>query len=262
MKNSIVPKAEKVLEILASIFLALAGFCLIYGCLNIYFSGDGTYSAELVAAKFSELCVPVYICITLVIISFILSLVYFLKGVERVEKPMINKDPEAILSLLKSRKDPFTSIDETALSIIKLRSSRKRIILTRNIILTVVLAFFLLYALNINHFPMVNGNGPILNAMAVLVPCLILAFVAGCISHVLSVRSVRREIELYKTVKTNASAKTDNETCLSSKKRIRIIRIVILASSVAAIIYGLLAGGTADVLTKAVNICTECIGLG
>ncbi|MBQ8580085.1 MAG: thioredoxin [Oscillospiraceae bacterium] len=28
------------------------------------------------------------------------------------------------------------------------------------------------------------------------------------------------------------------------------------------IAYGAAAGGTADVLTKAVNICTECVGLG
>ena len=28
------------------------------------------------------------------------------------------------------------------------------------------------------------------------------------------------------------------------------------------LVYGFFAGGTADVLTKAVNICTECVGLG
>ena len=40
------------------------------------------------------------------------------------------------------------------------------------------------------------------------------------------------------------------------------IRIALLVISIALIIAGILNGGMADVLSKAVNICTECIGLG
>jgi putative copper export protein len=39
-------------------------------------------------------------------------------------------------------------------------------------------------------------------------------------------------------------------------------KIVILAIAVFCVAYGALEGGFSDVLTKAVNICTECIGLG
>ncbi|MBE6563056.1 MAG: thioredoxin [Ruminococcaceae bacterium] len=41
-----------------------------------------------------------------------------------------------------------------------------------------------------------------------------------------------------------------------------MVKLAILILAAAALIYGAIAGGTADVLTKAVNICTECIGLG
>lgn len=40
------------------------------------------------------------------------------------------------------------------------------------------------------------------------------------------------------------------------------LRWVLLAVAVALILWGFLAGGADDVLTKAVNICTECVGLG
>lgn len=53
---------------------------------------------------------------------------------------------------------------------------------------------------------------------------------------------------------TQTPATTDNET--------KITRLVILGVAIAVLILGFAIGGYADVLTKAVNICTECIGLG
>ena len=46
------------------------------------------------------------------------------------------------------------------------------------------------------------------------------------------------------------------------KKAVNIARYVIACISVVLIILGILNGGMADVLAKAVKICTECIGLG
>ena len=51
------------------------------------------------------------------------------------------------------------------------------------------------------------------------------------------------------------------ESKLDSKKAF-IIKLIIVVAAIAAIILGAFMGGFADVLTKAVNICTECIGLG
>ena len=45
------------------------------------------------------------------------------------------------------------------------------------------------------------------------------------------------------------------------KKQI-ILRGIILTAGIGLLLLGFFSGGTADVLTKAVNICTECIGLG
>ena len=46
------------------------------------------------------------------------------------------------------------------------------------------------------------------------------------------------------------------------KKKAWLIRGIVLAITVALLVMGIIGDGMADVLSKAVNICTECIGLG
>ena len=49
---------------------------------------------------------------------------------------------------------------------------------------------------------------------------------------------------------------------LNSNKFIYGTRLVVFCAAVALIVVGVLNGGVGDVLMKAINICTECIGLG
>lgn len=56
--------------------------------------------------------------------------------------------------------------------------------------------------------------------------------------------------------------KNDNTPNAPIEKKLKITRLVILVVAIVALILGAVFGGYSDVLTKAVNICTECIGLG
>lgn len=47
-----------------------------------------------------------------------------------------------------------------------------------------------------------------------------------------------------------------------ASKKVLILQYSVLGAALVCLVYGFIAGGTADVLTKAVNICTECVGLG
>ncbi|MBP3451179.1 MAG: thioredoxin [Agathobacter sp.] len=49
---------------------------------------------------------------------------------------------------------------------------------------------------------------------------------------------------------------------VSNEKNLNPYRNAILIASLILVVYGFLNGGTVDVLAKAINICTECIGLG
>lgn len=42
----------------------------------------------------------------------------------------------------------------------------------------------------------------------------------------------------------------------------KILRWGILAAALALTVLGFVSGGFQDVLTKAINLCSECIGLG
>lgn len=48
----------------------------------------------------------------------------------------------------------------------------------------------------------------------------------------------------------------------TAPRRMGAARVVIALAAVILIVLGVLNGGMRDVLVKAVNICTECIGLG
>ena len=41
-----------------------------------------------------------------------------------------------------------------------------------------------------------------------------------------------------------------------------VLRLVLLAAALALIVAGILNGSIQDVLVKAINLCTECVGLG
>lgn len=130
----------RIYKILLSVSIVIAGVCLIAGCLNIYYSGNG-YSREIVVSTFAKICVPVFVCIAFIVGSFFVT-------------------------------------DKT-----------------------------------------------------------------------------KSKFYRPKNFKQDTPPKLNNKTLL-------IIKSVVIAIGIVAIIFGAIKGGFADVLTKAVNICTECIGLG
>jgi len=62
--------------------------------------------------------------------------------------------------------------------------------------------------------------------------------------------------------KSKKTVKNISPTKIPKSKKAQAIQIVTLLIAVLLLVYGFASGGYADVLTKAVNICTECIGLG
>lgn len=45
-------------------------------------------------------------------------------------------------------------------------------------------------------------------------------------------------------------------------KQKRLVWLLLAAAAIILIVHGVWNGGLRDVLIKAINICTECIGLG
>ncbi len=150
MTKETLARIKRTYDVLFSIVLVIAGICLIAGVLTIYFSGDQPFSRESVAATFSGISFPVYLCMTMTLINIIWEVI----------SPTDEKKP------------------------------------------------------------------------------------AG------------------KKIAKKAEEEEENSDFDAGEKKYRPYRNAIIVAAVIFIVAGLINGGTIAVLAKAINICTECIGLG
>ena len=89
-------------------------------------------------------------------------------------------------------------------------------------------------------------------------PWIGLAFILLMAAEQWNFRLLMKELELRRS-----APKRKPDAAASEKTTGRnVIRVIIAAAAVALIALGVMNGGMFDVLVKAINICTECIGLG
>lgn len=256
MRKERIQRIHRIYSIATGILCIISGLCLIAGCLNIYNSGlDQPYSRDIVAQTFAEIAVPIYLCIALIFGGFVLDLM--IPNQPRKDKPA--KDYVHILSQLKNKAD-MDNCDTAVYRQIRILHSRRKIhrcILAA--IISVCSILFLSYCLNIRNFDKTLINESMIRAMYVLIPCVIASFGYGVFVSFYTARSIQKEISLFRQIPAaKGSAPPAVQRCIYQK----YLQCAITAAAVALILYGLFKGGTLDVLTKAVNICTECIGLG
>ena len=68
--------------------------------------------------------------------------------------------------------------------------------------------------------------------------------------------------DLIGIYKAEREAGRDITAEAEKEKKLRIVKIALLVVAVIFIIAGIKNGSMEDTLIKAVNICTECVGLG
>lgn len=248
---------RRICHIFLTLALVAAGGCLIWGCLDIYFSGgDQIYTLQKIENTFRTVSVPVYLAVALVIGAFILELVL---PVNKQRKSA--KNEELILKTLQSRANLDNCGDQALCSRIKaLRTQRKVLKVISLVVLALTSAFFFLYALNGHNFHASDFNGSMIRAAIVWGTCLAIPFAFAVFAAYISKVNVTSEIALLKLValgkKPPRSYKPEN------KQALFVIRTCVIAAAAGLILVGALGGGWMDVLTKAAAICTECVGLG
>ena len=236
-----------------SAILIISGICLMAACVGIYLSGDQPFSRERVAAAFAPIAVPVLATLGLVIIGFVLDLCL----------PKDNKKAKSVvqysmlLHRLQSKANLAQANDQTKTAIFAQRRSRRLHKLITAALLAIGSIVFLVYALQESSFHASEINDSIIRATAVLIPCMAVPFGYGIFTAYHARISAKKEIALLKALPSMAA-----EPTVQTETAVNIARGVLLCAGMALLLYGLFTGGTADVLTKAINICTECVGLG
>lgn len=248
-------RIRKIFHIFHIISVLVAGACLIAGCLSIYSFGEGEYTRQIVIETFSKISIPVYLCLLLTVIGFI----WDLKSPIQYESKLNDKNYIHLLDQLYNKKD-LKICDAELLNHIKAeQKSRKLHSIIKTIIICISIIVFLIYTLNGNNYE-ADINASVIKAMFVLIPCWIVPFIYSIFVAFHNEKSIKKEIELLKSI--IAKANKEKPVVVEKNKVVTVIRFALLLIGIVSLVYGYCAGGTADVLTKAINICTECIGLG
>ena len=239
-------RIHRVYGIVLSVMVVIAGICLIAACIHINSAGDHPFSAEAVQAAFRGIAIPVYLCVALIIGGFILNGFFPITN----KKSKLPKQEAAILNKLYKNADP---------AFLSNKYRYKRLLHCRISLLWLVVGsvLFLLYALNGNNFSIETISSAMAKASVWLGVCMVVPFGYAVFAAYYGNASIKKEIELLK-----AAGVTPDRSPAPTEKALCWVRWAILCVGVVCLIVGFVNGGTEDVLTKAVNICTECVGLG
>ena len=246
-------RIHQLYSVLLSILLIVSGICLIAACISIYQLGNDPYTPESVASAFAGITWAIYPCLLLTFGGFLLDIFF---PAPLVKSP-IQKQYAMILKKLYEKADPGKDP-----AICKEQRTRKLHKYIAAGLFATGSIIFLLYGTNAGNFDSSDITGSMIRAMYWLLPCMAVPFFYAVFTAFYCKASLQREIELMKQqVAAGAAAPVP-----APKKAIRLplvnLRWLLLAAAVVFLVYGYIAGGTEDVLTKAVNICTECVGLG
>lgn len=256
MKKETAKLIRLVYGIVLGVITVVAGICLTAACISVYRSGgDQIYTPEKVTLAFSEIAVPVYLCLAMILLGFILD--FALPRADRKLKQ--ERNYAAILEQIAHKRDLSRCDEATKNAIRREQTLRRRDSILSLVLLAVFSAGFLVYGANPKNFHDTQINSSMIKAFAILAGTLVIPCGYSIFAAYRSKGSLQREITLVKTAPVLENIATPVP---SANNLLQFVRGAVLSLALVLMIYGFLAGGTADVLTKAINICTECVGLG
>ena len=261
--------------IFLSVLTCVVGAFFVIQSVRILAGGNyvqGAYTRENVVEMLFPVSITFYVWIAAILAGFILSLVYPYEVREK------NKVGERVtLHRLSSRMPQGEGGEyENGMKAVKIQR-RNRLIayLACGALCLAGAIASLVYLLMPSHFPSENINSEMLSMLINVGPWLLVAF-AGCIGTTLFERySMNAEINALKALIMQnkgkpALVKRENAVIAKikaffgsySKYILWGIRGVTAVLGVTFLVLGIFNEGVQDVLIKAINICTECIGLG
>ena len=246
--------------LLQTILCILLGAVLIILAVGIYREGlvrkaedpmAWIYSLEIVREKFAPVAPLFFVSIGLGLAGIILNVRDDQDG-----KPV--KDAEISRNLIASR------VMEPNETMKKEQALQKKLRWGGWAGFAVCLVPIALYMSDGSHFP--NGDLELMIAGVALhvLPWMALAVACLMISTVLQEKSMLRETEAAQARRREekeAGSQAEPKSVHASGKS-GLLQMVLIVAAIAFIVMGIFNGGARDVLYKAAEICTECIGLG
>lgn len=259
---------RKIYTIVLGVFIAAVGIALICVAADIYYSGEGPgliYSREIVGERLKRLAIPL-LCLVAMIIAGVLFPVAELKS---------KRTSEETLRKLKRRMPADGDGEEfaAAKNAYKKKSVIKLVVWCVALAIALAMAIVIIvYLARTRHFQEGSLTQHILGLVRVALPCTVAALLALTAASVVGGFCAKEQVKQLKTMIKCGSREIalpaelkiydGAEKIASHSITLWVARGIVFAVAVAFIIAGALNGGAQDVLVKAINICTECIGIG
>lgn len=259
MNNHAIKLLRLIYGIVVSTMTVISGLLLMAACLQIYHSGgQQIYTPEKVAAAFSPIAMPVYITLALIAGSFLLA---FILPAETKRPPA--KKQYALMLRKAYQKVDMQHCNPELLDKIRQEQKKRRLALALTLAVWVIGgAVFLPQACNSSNYSaeLHLATDSIVAIVWWLIPCTLIPTGCSIFSAYYAQSSIRRELELVKLAPK--AVNTPPSQIKMADRKLLYVRMAVLGLALGVIVGGFVAGGTADVLAKAVAICTECVGLG
>ena len=255
--------AKLIVALVLSLVILVAAVCYIASCISIYSTGGSTpFSRDAVAEKLKLLLPISLILIALIAAAGVLS---FLTAEEKVKMlPIRNK---VLLKLVERRLSPSDSSEEYSRAKAYESKLRKKLLIIAAAASAVIFAAALTFVLNPSNYSTTDVNTDVAYAAIITGVATVFVFAVIFAASIFLGNSYKRVLdaaraELARQKKDGLTPTPCEEENEYEGHTVLLVRLAIIAVAVAFIILGITNGGMADVLGKAVRICTECIGLG
>lgn len=238
----------------------MLGLLFIFCCAHLFFTGgDQPYSRERVGSYLLILAIPSAITLALVVGGFVYA---YLTGAEDDEKTP--RTASEILEGFSKRYDIYSFDEDTLREILKERSNRIAFKIFSYFLSAVILVVIFVYMFLIAEFTVDNLNADVIAALTVVLPLSVIALGIHVPRVYIAEKSAGKELEIMKSYIKEHKPPRIKETNVVARNvdSILIAKCVLIAVAVVFVTLGILNGGINDVFTKAVNVCTECIGIG
>lgn len=259
MNDKAIKLIRLIYGIAVSIMLVISGLLLTAACLEIYHSGgEQIYTPEKVAAAFAPIAAPIYITLAMIAGSFLLE---WLLPTHKKRPPM-EKQYAFMLRKAYEKVDLQLCDPDLLQGLRQVQKKRHRAQYFAFVSWVIGSIIFLPYACNGSNYSeqLHLATDSVIAIIWLLIPCTLIPTGCSIFSAYFVRTCLRQELELVKYAPK--AVERPQSPARNTDHGLLYIRAAVLMLALVMLIGGFVAGGTADVLAKAVAICTECVGLG
>ena len=267
-KEQLMGRITFIYSIVLSVITVLTAIAFAASCIHIFKTGGASpFTREVISMHLGRVLPLNILCLIGIIGGGVLSLIS-----DARQKPHVQKlTSKTLLRIYEKRLSPYSRSEKYVSACEGEKKVRRYIVISCIAIAAILVAAAAVFVFDFPRYTKEDCNTDIAYSVVISAVCAVCTGAACYAASVLLERSYARSVASAKS--ELSEKKSSDEVPDEDKARaaalsenaghaVYIARGAVIVIAIALIIAGVSNGGMADVLGKAVQICTECIGLG